>query len=128
MTASFLGWHEENFEIFPVGEGYEWEVHEFDFKKQGEEIYNKNGVRIIHWPTIHVSDGASSYRLDWNGLSFCYTGDNRPNKLAIKYCEGVDMYVSETYTRYWESRQRRLGCYRLLLDGHMIITTPQPMR
>ncbi len=105
----FTAWHEENFKIFPVGEGYDWEINEFDFKKQGEEIYNENGVKIVHWPTIHVSDGASSYRLDWNGLSFCFTGDNRPNRLAIKYCKGVDMYVSEAYTEVLGIQAAALG-------------------
>jgi ribonuclease Z len=105
----FTAWHEENFKIFPVGEGYDWEINEFDFKKQGEVIYDENGVKIIHWPTIHVSDGASSYRLDWNGLSFCFTGDNRPNRLAIKYCKGVDMYVSEAYTEVLGIQAAALG-------------------
>ncbi len=105
----FIGWHEENFKIYPVGEGYDWEINEFDYTKQGEVIYDKNGVKIIHWPTIHVSDGASSYRLDWNGRSFCYTGDNRPNRLAIKYCKGVDIFVSETFTEVLGIQAQALG-------------------
>jgi len=105
----FIGWHEENFRIFPVGEGYDIQVHEFDYRKKGEEIYNKNGVKIIHWPAIHVSDGASSYRLDWNGRSMCFTGDGRPNKLAVKYCKGVDLFISETYTEVLGLQAQALG-------------------
>ena len=45
-------------------------------------------------PTVaHTKDGATSYRLDWNGKSLCYTGDNRPNSLTIKHCKGVDMLI-----------------------------------
>ena len=91
MTA----WHRDSFEGWPIGEGYNPMVHEFDFMDEGGVVYEENGVRITHWPTSHTKDGATSYRLDWNGRSLCYTGDNRPNSLTIKYCTGVDMLVSE---------------------------------
>lgn len=91
MTA----WHQDSFNAWPVGEGFEPAVHEFDYMDEGGVVYEKNGVKIIHWPTSHTKDGATSYRLDWNGRSLCYTGDNRPNSLTIKYCSGVDMLISE---------------------------------
>jgi ribonuclease Z len=40
-------------------------------------------------------DGASAYRLDWNGLSFVWTGDGKPDQLTAKYAEGADVFVSE---------------------------------
>jgi ribonuclease Z len=91
MTA----WHQDSFNAWPIGDGYKPAVHEFNYMKEGEVIYNKNGVKVRHWPTSHTKDGATSYRLDWNGRSLCYTGDNRPNRLTIKYCKGVDMLISE---------------------------------
>lgn len=94
----FLFWHEENFNIFPIGEGFSPKIHEFDYRKVGEVIYDKNGVIVKHWPTLHVSDGASGYRLDWNGRSMCFTGDNRPNKIVLEQCKGVDMLISEVFT------------------------------
>ena len=94
MTA----WHQDSFHSWPIGEGYDPVVHEFNFMKEGEVIYDRNGAKVIHWPTSHTKDGASSYRLDWNGRSICYTGDNRPNSLTIKYCQGVDMLISEVQT------------------------------
>ena len=94
MTA----WHQDSFDGWPIGEGFDPAVHEFDFMDEGGTAYEANGVKIIHWPTSHTKDGASSYRLDWNGRSLCYTGDNRPNSLTIKYCEGVDMLISEIQT------------------------------
>jgi ribonuclease Z len=94
MTA----WHRDSFNAWPIGKGYNPNVHEFDFMDEGGVAYEGNGVKITHWPTSHTKDGATSYRLDWNGRSICYTGDNRPNSLTIKYCKGVDMLISEVQT------------------------------
>jgi ribonuclease BN (tRNA processing enzyme) len=94
MTA----WHRDSFNAWPIGEGYNPNVREFDFMDEGGVAYEENGVKITHWPTSHTKDGATSYRLDWNGRSICYTGDNRPNSLTIKYCKGVDMLISEVQT------------------------------
>jgi len=90
-------WHQDSFHGWPIGEGYETPVHEFDYMEEGV-AYEANGVRITHWPTSHTKDGATSYRLDWNGRSLCYTGDNRPNSLTIKHCQNVDMLISEAQT------------------------------
>ncbi len=89
-----MHWHREAFSVFPTG--WEIDVNEFDFADAGGTAYEKNGVKVIHWPASHAKDGASGYRLDWNGLSFCFTGDTRPNTLDIEYCQGVDLMVSET--------------------------------
>lgn len=89
-----MHWHREAFSVFPVA--WEIEVNEFDFADAGGTAYEKNGVKVIHWPASHAKDGASGYRLDWNGLSFCFTGDTRPNTLDIDYCKGVDVMISET--------------------------------
>jgi ribonuclease BN (tRNA processing enzyme) len=94
MTA----WHRDSFHSWPIGQGYEPVVHEFDYMAEGGVAYERNGVKITHWPTSHTKDGATSYRLDWKGRSLCYTGDNRPNSLTIKYCKGVDMLISEVQT------------------------------
>ncbi|MGA3318140.1 MAG: guanitoxin biosynthesis MBL fold metallo-hydrolase GntH [Candidatus Korobacteraceae bacterium] len=97
-----LAWHDDAFSVFPVGKGHDIEVHEFDFRDNGGVIYNKDGVRIIHWQRSHAKDGASGYRLDWHGLSFVWTGDGRPSDLDIKYAKGVDVYVTEAQTELCE--------------------------
>ena len=48
-----------------------------------------------HWRRSHAKDGATAYRLDWNGLSFVWTGDGRPDDLTCKYAEGADVFVTE---------------------------------
>jgi len=89
------GWHRDAFSVFPVGKGWDIEVHEFDFRDNGGVVYDKNGVKVIHWQRSHAKDGASGYRLDWNGLCFTWTGDGRPSKLDAKYAKGCDVYVTE---------------------------------
>jgi len=90
-----LGWHRDAFSVFPVGKGHDIQVNEFDFRDNGGTVYEKNGVKVIHWQRSHAKDGASGYRLDWNGMCFVWTGDGRPSKLDIKYAKGCDLYVTE---------------------------------
>ncbi|WP_422041106.1 guanitoxin biosynthesis MBL fold metallo-hydrolase GntH [Roseibium sp.] len=90
-----MKWHLEAFDVFPIGDGYEIEVNEFDYREEGGIVYDQDGVVIRSWPRSHAKDGAVGYRLDWNGLSFVWTGDGRPDELSRKYGEGVDVFVTE---------------------------------
>jgi ribonuclease BN (tRNA processing enzyme) len=91
-----LGWHMDAFDVFPNGEGWDIEVNELDFRDNGGVIYDENGVQVTHWQRSHAKDGASGYRLDWNGLSMAWTGDGRPSHLDAKCAGGVDVYITET--------------------------------
>ncbi len=93
--SDMLGWHRDAFSVFPVGKGHDIQVNEFDFRDNGGIVYEKNGVKIIHWQRSHAKDGASAYRLDWNDMCFVWTGDGRPSKLDIKYAKGCDLYITE---------------------------------
>jgi ribonuclease BN (tRNA processing enzyme) len=88
-------WHTDSFNLFPIGDGYEVDVNEFDFRDDNGICYEQDGVVIRHWRRVHGKDGASAYRLDWNGLSFVWTGDGRPDTNTVKYAQGVDVFVSE---------------------------------
>ncbi|MCA0932969.1 MBL fold metallo-hydrolase [Lutimonas saemankumensis] len=90
-----LGWHRDAFSVFPVGKGHDIKVNEFDFRDNGGVVYEKNGVKIIHWQRSHAKDGASGYKLEWNGMSVVWTGDGRPNELDLKYAKGADLYITE---------------------------------
>ncbi|QWG22894.1 MBL fold metallo-hydrolase [Bradyrhizobium sediminis] len=79
----------------PMADGYEIEVTEFDFRDDGGVCYDKDGVKVTHWRRSHAADGASAYRLDWNGLSFVWTGDGKPDQLTAKYAKNVDVFVTE---------------------------------
>ncbi len=71
------------------------EVNEFDFQDDNGVCYDKDGVVIRHWRRAHGKDGAFGYRLDWNGLSFVWTGDGRPDANTVKFSKGVDVFVTE---------------------------------
>ncbi len=72
-------------------------AHEFDYKQDGGVVYERNGVKITSFPAVHVLDGAVSYRLDWNGLSFVFGGDSAPNKWFIERAKGADFVIHELF-------------------------------
>jgi hypothetical protein len=88
-------WHTDSFNAFPIGDGYEVEVNEFDFRDDNGICYDHDGVTVRHWRRSHTKDGASAYRLDWNDLSFVWTGDGRPDELTAELAKGVDVFVTE---------------------------------
>ena len=71
-------------------------AHEFDFSKTAV-IYEENGVKVTTFPAIHIRDGSVSFRLDWNGLSFVFSGDSVPNKWFAKEAKGADVVVHECF-------------------------------
>ena len=102
-------WHTDSFNTFPIGDGYEVEVNEFDFRDDNGICYQKDGVTVRHWRRAHTKDGASAYRLDWNGLSFVWTGDGRPDELTAKYAKGVDVFVTELQPDTMNIQQLKFG-------------------
>ena len=68
---------------------------EFDWQDDGGVIYGRNGAAVRHGRRIHNMCGSSAYRLDWNGLSFVWTGDGRPDELTVEMSQGVDVFVTE---------------------------------
>lgn len=71
-------------------------VHEFDWTKT-HVVYDENDVQITAFPAIHGLDGAVSYRLDWNGLSFAFSSDTKPNKFYVENTQDVDISIHETF-------------------------------
>ena len=72
-------------------------THEFDFRGEDQVVYQENGVTITSWPAIHSLDGSVSYRLEWNGLTFVFGGDTRPNKWFVEYAKGADFAIHECF-------------------------------
>ena len=62
-----------------------------------EVVYERNGVRVTSFPAVHIHDGAVSFRLDWSGMSFVYSGDTAPNRFLLEQAEGVDILVHESF-------------------------------
>jgi len=117
-----LQWHTEEFSFGPIGKGYDLEINEFDHREENGICYEKNGVTVRHWPRSHGKDGASAYRLDWNGLSFVWTGDGRPDRLSIEYSKGVDVFVTETQNDLGRLMELKMGVpdwwYNYMIDTH----------
>jgi ribonuclease Z len=70
---------------------------EFDFSKT-QVVYEANGVKLMSFPVVHCTSGAVGYRLDFSGLSFCFSGDARPSWSLVRACEdGVDLLIHECF-------------------------------
>ena len=77
--------------------GGELQVTEFPFDGVNEIIYQENGVTIRSIPAVHGLDGAVSFILEWNGLTFVYGSDTIPNKWYVEHAAGADVAVHECF-------------------------------
>ncbi len=77
--------------------GGELEVNEFPFDGVNEVIYDENGVVVRSIPAVHGLDGAVSFILEWNGLTFVYGSDTFPNKWYVEHAKGADVAVHECF-------------------------------
>ena len=73
------------------------DVTEFDYKAVNKVIFEENGVIIRTIPAIHGVDGAVSFILEWNGLTFVYGSDTFPNKWYVEHAKGADVAVHECF-------------------------------
>jgi ribonuclease Z len=76
--------------------GGDIEVTEFDYTDV-QTIYDENGVKIISFPAIHIHDGPVSFRLEWNGLVFVYSGDTHPNRWFVENSQNADLLIHESF-------------------------------
>jgi ribonuclease Z len=60
-------------------------------------VYERNGVTISSFPSIHIHNGAVGYRLDYADRSFVYSGDTRPCRYLVEACDGADLLIHETF-------------------------------
>ena len=79
--------------------------------------YDEDGVTIRHWRRSHTKDGASAYRLDWNGLSFVWTGDGRPDELSVELSQGVDVFVTEVQPDTGNLQALKFGMPPVMLNN-----------
>ena len=77
--------------------GGQLEVNEFPFDAVNEVIYEENGVVVRSIPAVHGLDGAVSFILEWNGLTFVYGSDTIPNKWYVEHAQGADLAVHECF-------------------------------
>jgi len=78
-------------------QGFETEIHEFDYKGINTLIYDENGVQIYTIPAIHALDGSVSFIMLWNGLKFAFSSDTYPNKWWMEYTKDCDLAIHECF-------------------------------
>jgi ribonuclease Z len=76
--------------------GEQVEVHEFDYA-QTRVVYDDDDTKIISFPALHQFDGPVSYRIDYRGRCFVYSGDTVPNSNFIENATGADLLVHEVF-------------------------------
>lgn len=100
--------------------GAEVNAHEFDFTAEGGVVYQQNGVTISSFPAVHIYDGPVSLKLEWNGLTFVYSGDTTPSRFFAANAKGADVVVHETFNTvgqlmdrsgYDENTARAIGTF-----------------
>jgi ribonuclease Z len=85
--------------------GAEVEVHEFDYR-QTDVVYNRNGVVIKSFPAVHIYDGPVSYRIEWNGLCFIFSGDTTPSQFFVDNATNADLLVHEAFNTVAQLMER----------------------
>jgi len=92
----FTDWHVTSFKTgLPASDGYDINVHEFDYKLNPGIAYDKNGVVIKHFPAVHTMDGAVNYRLEWNDLCVILPSDTNPSTFDIENGQDCDVIFHE---------------------------------
>ena len=71
-------------------------VHEFDWSKENNIIYDQDGVVIRSIPAIHL-EGSVSFILEWKGMKIAFSGDTLANKWWIKHAQGADLAIHECF-------------------------------
>ena len=72
-------------------------VHEFDYKKVNNVVYQAKGVTIRSIPAIHAGDGPVSFILEYAGLKVIFGGDTSPNKWFIEHGKNSDLVIHEAF-------------------------------
>jgi ribonuclease Z len=72
------------------------DVHEFDYRP-ADTVYEAKGVRIKSFHALHIYDGPVSYRLEWNGFSFAFSGDPTPSQFFVDNAKNCDLVVHHTF-------------------------------
>lgn len=95
-------WHIQNKQNILPKAGMTIIPHEVDYSEFSPDqprqlAYDENGVKIYAFPVIHALAGSIGYRLEWNGLTFVYTGDSQPSTFEAEQGKGADVFIHEIF-------------------------------
>jgi len=71
-------------------------VHEFDWSKVNNVIYDEDGVVIRTIPAIHL-EGSVSFILEWKGMKLAFSGDTLANRWWTEAAKGADLAIHECF-------------------------------
>ncbi len=90
-------WHIESKRGLAPSAGGKVVPHEFDASKKSVLVYNRKGVKVYSYPTVHCIYGTRGYRLEYNGLSMSFAGDSEPSTFVAEQSKGVDVFIHESF-------------------------------
>lgn len=93
----FVAWDKEtrSYQITP--KPGEIIVHEFDYTKENQKVYDNDGVVVRTFPAIHTGDGPVSYVVEYRGMKIVVGGDTAPNKWFIEHGAKADLVIHEAF-------------------------------
>jgi len=71
-------------------------VHEYDWSKVNNVIYEKDGAVIRTIPAIHL-EGSVSFILEWKGMKVAFSGDTLANQWWMEAAQGADLAIHECF-------------------------------
>ena len=71
-------------------------VHEYDWSKVNNVIYEKDGAVIRTIPAIHL-EGSVSFILEWKGMKIAFSGDTLANQWWMEAAQGADLAIHECF-------------------------------
>ncbi len=90
-------WHIESKKGLAPSTGAEIIAHEYDANEKEVLVYDENGVKIFSYAVLHCIFGSRGYRLEWNDLSFSFSGDASPSTFDAEHSQNVDVFVHEAF-------------------------------
>jgi len=71
-------------------------IHEYDWSKVNNVIYDEDGVVVRTIPAIHL-EGSVSLILEWKGMKIAFSGDTLANQWWTKEAAGADLAIHEAF-------------------------------
>jgi len=71
-------------------------VHEFDWSKNNNVIYDEKGVVVRTIPAIHL-EGSVSFILEYAGKKIAFSGDTLANQWWTEAAKGADLAIHECF-------------------------------
>jgi ribonuclease Z len=76
--------------------GFEAIGHEIPYDRPAA-IYERNGVKVSSFPSIHGLNGAVGYTLEYAGRTVVFSGDTKPCRFVVEAAAGADLLIHECF-------------------------------